>query len=236
MNSPPPEAASPLPPGGELTAARQSRFRVSCLMRGISSAICLLGLWASATAARADALDTLRDFVRDVKSGRAAFTQTVTSADGAKQKTSSGHFEFARPNRFRFAYTKPFEQLIVSDGQKVWIYDADLNQVTVRKFSQALGATPAALLAGASLDASFELAVQPSAEGIDWVLATPRQKDGAFQSMRIGFRGTALASVEIHDNFGQRSLLRFSDYSASQVIPEQNFRFVPPSGADVIEQ
>jgi outer membrane lipoprotein carrier protein len=186
--------------------------------------------------ARADALDTLHTFVRDVKSGRAVFAQTVTSADGKKQKNSSGTFEFARPNRFRFAYVKPFEQLIVSDGQKVWIYDADLNQVTVRRFSQALGATPAALLAGASLDSAFELAVQPSSDGIDWVLATPRQKDGAFQSMRIGFRGAELAAVEIHDNFGQRSRLNFSDYQANPPIAEQDFRFVPPSGADVIEQ
>jgi outer membrane lipoprotein carrier protein len=109
--------------------------------------------------------------------------------DGAKKKVSSGTFEFARPNRFRFSYLKPFEQQIVSDGQKVWIYDADLNQVTVRKLGQALGATPAALLAGAALEKEFDLSAQPSAEGIDWVMARPRQKDGAFESMRIGFRG-----------------------------------------------
>ncbi len=237
MNRLPPAAAAPLPPRGALTAARRSRFRVSRWLgarsRGFVCAALFCGL---SSMARADALQTLRDFVRDVKSGRAAFTQTVSSADGAKQKASSGTFEFARPNRFRFAYAKPFEQLIVSDGQKVWIFDADLNQVTVRQFSQALGSTPAALLAGASLDSAFDLAAQPSAEGIDWVLATPRQRDGAFQSMRIGFRGASLAAVEIHDNFGQRSRLNFSDYQANQPIPEQNFRFVPPSGADVIEQ
>jgi len=195
---------------------------------------CLLG--CAALAAQADALDTLREFVRDVKSGRASFTQTVTSADGAKKRVSSGSFEFARPNRFRFAYAKPFEQLIVSDGQKVWIHDVDLNQVSVRKLSAALGATPAALLAGASLDKEFELAAQPSQEGIDWVQATPRQKDGAFQSMRIGFRGKELAAVEILDSFGQRSLLQFSQYAANATLPESSFRFVPPSGADVIEQ
>jgi len=186
--------------------------------------------------ARADALDTLREFVRDVKSGSAAFTQTVTSADGVKKKTSSGSFEFARPNRFRFAYTQPFEQLIVSDGQKVWIYDADLNQVTVRQLTQALGATPAALLAGASLDKEFELAAQPARDGIEWVQATPRQKDGAFQSMRIGFRGKELAAVEILDAFGQRSLLQFSQYAANVAIADSSFRFVPSAGTDVIEQ
>jgi outer membrane lipoprotein carrier protein len=187
-------------------------------------------------AAHADALDTLREFVRDVKSGRASFTQTVTSADSAKKRLSSGSFEFSRPNRFRFAYAKPFEQLIVSDGQKVWIHDVDLNQVSVRKLGAALGATPAALLAGASLDAEFELAAQASKDGIDWVQAVPRQKDGAFQSMRIGFRGKELAAVEILDSFGQRSLLQFSQYAANVTLPDTSFRFVPPAGADVIEQ
>jgi outer membrane lipoprotein carrier protein len=187
-------------------------------------------------AARADALDTLREFVRDVKSGRANFTQTVSSADGTKKRTSSGSFEFMRPNRFRFAYAKPFEQLIVSDGQKVWIHDADLNQVSVRKLSAALGATPAALLAGASLDKEFDLAAQPSTDGVDWVRATPRQTDGAFQSMRIGFRGKELAAVEILDSFGQRSVLQFSQYAANVALTEQSFRFVPPPGADLIEQ
>lgn len=195
---------------------------------------CLLS--CSALAARADALDTLREFVRDVKSGRASFTQTVTSVDGAKKRNSSGSFEFVRPNRFRFAYAKPFEQLIVSDGQKVWIHDLDLNQVSVRRLNQALGATPAALLAGASLEQEFELAAQPSKDGVDWVMATPRQKDGAFQSMRIGFRGKDLAAVEILDSFGQRSVLQFSQYAANVALPEQTFRFVPPAGADVIEQ
>jgi outer membrane lipoprotein carrier protein len=198
----------------------------------------LLGglLVGALSVARADALDTLREFVRDVKSGRASFTQTVTSADGVKKRTSTGSFEFARPDRFRFSYAKPFEQLIVSDGQKVWIFDADLNQVSVRRLSAALGATPAALLAGASLDKEFELVAQPSKDGIDWVLATPRQKDGAFQSMRVGFRGKELAAVEILDSFGQRSLLQFSQYAANVALPEQRFRFVPPPGADVIEQ
>ena len=189
-----------------------------------------------ASVARADSVDTLREFVRDVKSGRAAFTQVVSSADGQKKRTSSGSFEFERPNRFRFAYTKPFEQLIVSDGQKVWIHDVDLNQVSVRRLTQALGATPAALLAGATLDKEFELAAQPSEGGVDWVQATPRQKDGAFQSMRIGFRGKDLAAVEILDGFGQRSRLDFSQYTANVPIPEASFRFVPPKGADVIEQ
>ena len=187
-------------------------------------------------AAHADAVDTLQAFVRDVKTGRADFTQTVTAPDGVKKKSSSGSFEFARPNRFRFAYAKPFEQVIVADGQKVWIFDADLNQVTARKFSAALGATPAALLAGGALDKDFDLAAQPAAGGLDWVLATPKAKDGAFQSVRVGFKGKDLAAVEIVDSFSQRSLLQFGKFVANPALPAETFKFTAPAGADVIEQ
>jgi outer membrane lipoprotein carrier protein len=190
----------------------------------------------AAHAARADAVDTLRNFVRDVKTGRADFTQTVTSPDGSKRKVSSGSFEFARPDRFRFAYSKPFEQTIVGDGQKVWIYDADLNQASSRKFTQALGATPAALLAGGALDGEFDLSPQPAKDGIDWVQAVPKAKDGTIQSMRVGFRGQDLAAVEIVDSFGQRSLLQFARFRPNAPVPAESFRFVIPPGADVIEQ
>ena len=198
--------------------------------------VALVALGLAASLARADAVDALKDFVRDVKTGSAQFTQTVTSPDGAKKKKSSGSFEFARPNRFRFAYAKPFEQVIVADGQKVWIYDADLNQVTSRKLSAALGATPAALLAGSGLEKDFDLAPQPAAGGLDWVLATPKAKDGAFQSVRVGFKGKELAAVEIVDSFSQRSLLQFGKFVANPSLPEQTFKFTAPPGADVIEQ
>jgi outer membrane lipoprotein carrier protein len=187
-------------------------------------------------AARADAVDTLKDFVANVKTGHANFTQTVTSPDGAKKKTSSGSFDFSRPNRFRFTYAKPFEQVIVADGQKVWIYDADLNQASSRKFSSALGATPAALLAGGSLDKDFDLVALPAKDGLDWVQANPKLKDGSFKSVRVGFRGKDLAAVEIIDAFDQRSLLQFSQFTAGVSFAPDAFRFTPPAGADVIEQ
>jgi outer membrane lipoprotein carrier protein len=186
--------------------------------------------------AQADGVDTLKEFVRDVKTGRAAFTQTVTSPDGVKKKNSSGMFEFSRPNRFRFAYLKPFEQLIVADGQKVWIFDSDLNQASSRKLSAALGTTPAALLAGGSLDKEFDLSALPAKDGLDWAQALPRTKDGAFQSMRVGFKGKDLAAVEIVDSFGQRSLLQFTQFMANVSLPADGFKFTPPPGADVIEQ
>ncbi len=187
-------------------------------------------------AARADAVDTLKEFVRDVKTGRAQFTQTVTSPDGKKNKTSTGSFEFSRPNRFRFAYAKPFEQTIVGDGQKVWIYDADLNQASSRKIGAALGATPAALLAGGSLEKDFELAALPARDGLEWAQATPKAKDGAFKSVQVGFRGKELGAIEIIDAFGQRSLLQFKQFSPGVTIAPETFTFTPPPGADVIEQ
>ena len=199
-------------------------------------AFVLAALLAANAAAHADAVDTLREFVRDVKSGRAAFTQTVTASDGVRKKTSSGQFEFLRPNRFRFAYTKPFEQLIVADGVKVWIYDADLNQASSRRIAQALGATPAALLAGGSLDGEFTLAPQPARDGIEWALATPKAKDGPFQSMRVGFKGKELAAVEITDSFGQRSALAFSRFEPNVSFDAERFRYTPPAGAEVVEQ
>ena len=194
------------------------------------------GLLAAAGVAHAEAVDTLREFVRDVKSGRANFTQTVTSPDGARKKTSSGSFEFVRPNRFRFVYQKPFEQTIVADGQKVWIYDPDLNQASSRKLANAIGSTPAALLAGGNLEQDFALSSQPSAGGLDWALATPKAKDGAFQSMKVGFKGKELAAVEIVDSFGQRSFLQFSGFAANPALPPETFRFTVPAGADVLEQ
>lgn len=193
-------------------------------------------MFAAAAASAQTAVDTLKEFVRDVKTGRAEFTQTVTSPDGAKKKTSSGKFEFSRPNRFRFTYLKPFEQVIVADGQKVWIYDADLNQASSRKFSQALGATPAALLAGGSLEKDFDLAAQPSKDGLHWVEATPKAKEGSFKSVRVGFKGKTLSAIEVVDAFNQRSLLQFSQFVANEPIKPETFVFTVPKGADVIEQ
>jgi outer membrane lipoprotein carrier protein len=186
--------------------------------------------------AHADATDALRAFVRDTQSGRASFTQTVTSPDGAKKRTSSGQFEFARPGRFRFAYDKPYEQLIVADGQKVWTYDPELKQAVSRTQADALGATPAALLAGDGLERDFTLKPLPPADGLEWVQALPRASDGAFREVRVGFRGKALAAVDLIDSFGQRSTLRFDAMQVNPALAPERFRFTPPAGADVIAQ
>lgn len=206
--------------------------------------------WAAC--AQADGVETLRAFVKDVQSGRGAFTQVVTSPDGKRVRKSAGSLEFQRPNKFRFTYQTPAEQVIVGDGQKVWLWDADLNQVTVRPMGQAMGSTPAALLAGGSLDKDFVLknvaasssnaaaatsaGSQQLSSSIEWVEALPRTKDGQFQSVRVGFRGPNLAALEILDSFGQRSRLDFAQFESKVALPAARFQFTPPTGADVLNQ
>lgn len=213
--------------------------RRDALLRLPAAAWLAATLSLASAAAHADAVDRLREFAREVKGGEATFTQTVTSADGSRRKVSSGTFAFLRPNRFRFAYAKPFEQTIVADGQKVWIHDPDLNQASSRPLSRALGQTPAALLAGAAPEQDFQLTADGARDGLEWVKATPKAKEGAtFQAIRVGFKGKELAAVEIVDNFGQRSLLQFSGWAtgAAALPAPERFRFVPPAGAEVVEQ
>ena len=206
------------------------------MKRSLRLGLALAAALTTPLASAADPVETLRAFVRDVRSGHAEFTQTVTSPDGARKKSSTGSFDFARPNRFRFAYAKPFEQTIVGDGEKVWIHDADLNQVSSRKLGQALGATPAALLAGGTLERDFDLANLPPRDGLEWAEAKPKAKDGAFQAVRVGFKGGELGALEIIDCFGQKSLLRFTGFAANAPVNADVFRFKVPPGADVIEQ
>ena len=203
------------------------------VVAGVLLALLVL-LWPAP--ARADGLQSLRSFVREDSSGRAAFTQTVTSPDGARRRVSTGTLEFQRPGRFRFQYAKPFEQLIVADGTRVWIHDPELSQATSRPLAQALGQTPAAILAGGSLERDFELAALPAEGGLEWVQALPRDKDGPIQSLRVGFRGQELAVLELRDSFGQRSRLELRELRLNGPVTTGAFRFTPPPGTDVIEQ
>ena len=187
------------------------------------------------TSAFATATDELRDFVKTVKSGKSTFTQTVTAPNG-KQKLSNGSFEFSRPNRFRFVYEKPYAQTVVGDGTKVWIYDPDLNQASSRKLGDALANTPAALIVSNDIDKVFTLADQPSKDGLDWVLATPKQAEGTVRALRVGFRNHALAQLEIDDSFGQKSLIVFNAFEPNAKLATDTFVFTPPKGADVSEQ
>lgn len=189
-------------------------------------------------------LQSLEAFIQNVQSGRTDFTQTVTTPAREGQETrvkkSSGRFAFQRPGRFRFDYEKPFEQVIVADGDMLWLYDMDLNQVTQRPQAQVLAQTPAALIAAATglheIEADFELSDAPDDKGLQWVKAVPRTADGMLQEVRVGFDGDALAALEIIDGFGQRSLLEFSGVEVNPALPADTFDFKVPDGADVLRQ
>ncbi|MEO7392679.1 MAG: outer membrane lipoprotein chaperone LolA [Ramlibacter sp.] len=210
-------------------------------MKKFAPVFLLLGF---ALAAQASGLDALENFVKTARSGRAEFTQVVTgpARDGqaARSKTSSGTFEFVRPNRFRFNYKKPFEQVIVADGQTLWLHDLDLNQVTQRKQSAVLGSTPAALIASApdlaAMRKDFNLEPTGDKDGLQWVQATPKAKEGQLHSVKIGFRGNDLAALEILDGFGQRSVITFGKLEINAALSPERFQFKPPPGTDVSRQ
>jgi len=197
-----------------------------------------------ALVARASGLDALENFVKNAKTGRAEFTQVITGpakeGQAARSKTSTGTFEFSRPSRFRFNYKKPFEQVIVADGQTLWMYDVDLNQVTQRKQAAVLDSTPAALIASApnvaTLRKDFNLEAAGEKDGVSWVQATPKTKEGQLHSMKVGFRGSDLAALEILDGFGQRSVITFSKMEVNAAIAPEAFRFKPPPRTDVSRQ
>lgn len=194
--------------------------------------------------AQADGLQSLEQFLKNSQAGEASFTQTVTSpakeGQAPRVKTSSGSFAFQRPGKFKFLYKKPFEQTIVADGTTLTLFDADLNQVTQRQQSKALGQTPAALLASAAslqaLKGEFNLSNAPDADGQQWVLATPKGQDGQLKNVKVGFKGDELTALEIEDGFGQRSVVRFVGLKTLPSLPSSAFEFSIPSGAEVIRQ
>ncbi len=202
-----------------------------------------LALCTAAWAAQAGALESLETFIKSARSGRAEFTQVVTSPprDGqaARSRTSTGTFEFQRPNRFRFVYRKPFEQTLVADGETLWMHDVGLNQVTSRKQAKVLGSTPAALIASApdleTLKRDFDLQALPDSGGLQWVQATPKTKEGQLTGMKVGFRGNELAALDITDAFGQRSQLTFNGMQVNGGVAPDAFKFQPPQGADVVK-
>ena len=183
-------------------------------------------------AAHADGIAQLKRFVGETRSMKASFSQVVT---GRQTQTASGSMELSRPGKFRWSYEKPFEQLVVGDGAKVWVYDKDLNQVIVRPLDAALGATPAALLAGDNaLERNFTLVDGGAADGLAWVEATPTSADSTFTKVRIGFRGQLPRAMELVDAFGQTTRLQFEAFERNVALPADLFRFAPPAGADVV--
>jgi len=185
--------------------------------------------------AHAGAIDTLHRFLESTKTLRADFAQTVVAKNGKKPQLSNGVLMLSRPGKFRWQIERPYAQLIVGDGEKVWIYDADLRQVTVKKVDKALGSTPAALLVGdIGIERNFTLNEGGERDGLAWVEATPKAPDSGFEKLRLGFSGGDLKAMELYDNFGQTTALSFSRSTRNAPIAAATFAFTPPAGVDVI--
>ena len=189
-----------------------------------------------AFAAHAGGLDDFLAFNATAKTATARFEQQVMDRNGKVVERGSGTFAFARPGKFRWTYEKPHQQVLVADGARLYIHDPDLNQVTVKRIDQAISSTPAALLAGRDdITKLFTLRDAGTAEGLSWVEASPKAPDSGFERVRLGLQGRTLAAMELHDQLGGRTMLRFSDVKANASVPPETFAFKPPKGADVIE-
>lgn len=187
--------------------------------------------------AQARAVAALREFLAQTKSARGEFTQQVTRGQATAAPPSSGTFSFERPGRFRWTYLKPYEQVLVADGERLFLYDKDLNQVTVRKVAAALPASPASILFGGNeFERDFVVTDAGMRDGVAWLNAVPRAKDSQFERIEIGFRDGVPAAMVIADSFGQVSRLVFSRFERNARIDAQQFRFVPPPGADVLQE
>jgi outer membrane lipoprotein carrier protein len=197
-------------------------------------AACLFGACALAHAA---SIETLKAFLQQTSSGKARFAQIIVDKNLKELQRVTGTMQFQRPGKFRWEYHKPYEQTIVGDGAKLWIYDKDLNQVTVRKLDQALGNSPAALLAGNNdIERIYTLNNLGNQEGLDWLEAVPKAKENAFERVRLGFSASGLEAMELRDAFGQVTIIKFAGLERNPVLPAETFRFTPPKGADVITE
>jgi len=185
--------------------------------------------------ASASSLERFQVYVRTTQGARADFEQKVYDRSAKLVQESRGSFVFLRPGRFRWTYAKPFPQVIVGDGERVWIYDEDLRQVTVRRTARALGATPAALLAGASeIEKTFELSEAGEKGGLAWLEARPRESEAGFERVRLGLGVAGVEAMELVDHFGQTTVLRFSNIARNPKLEGTEFRFTPPKGVDVL--
>ena len=204
-------------------------------MAGVLRLGCLAAAIAVAGPAAAGSLERFQSFIRTTQSARGEFEQKVYDRNKKLVQDSKGNFAFQRPGKFRWVFSKPYSQLIVGDGQRVWVYDADLNQVTVRKLTSALGATPAALIAGhADIERSFDFTDTGEAGGLQWLDAKPREKDAGFERIRMGFGLAGIDAMELVDQFGQTTLLKFTHLQRNPALEAGLFRFTPPKGADLL--
>jgi outer membrane lipoprotein carrier protein len=197
----------------------------------------LLTLLLPGSAFAAASVDTLKALLNQTTTAKARFAQSVLDKNNKTLQQATGTMEFLRPGRFRWEYNRPYEQTIVGDGSRLWIYDKDLNQVTVRKLDRALGASPAALLAGSNeIEKSYALKSAGGEGGLDWLEAIPKSQDTAFERIKLGFGKTGLEQMELKDQFGQTTHIKFADLERNVKIAPDSFRFTPPKGAAVISE
>ena len=203
------------------------------------AALLATSAFAFSSVASAAALDQFKSFVASTKSAKGDFTQQQLgkSKSGKATGPSSGTFVFARPGKFIWTYQKPYEQVLQADGDQLYIYDKDLNQVTSRKLGNALGSSPAAILFGSNnLEQNFTLTEAGERDGMEWLNATPKAKDTSFEQISIGLKGGVPMAMELKDTFGQTSRLTFANFQRNPPLGEQQFKFVVPQGADVVKQ
>ncbi len=195
-------------------------------------------LFGTCALANAASIENLKAFLQQTTSAKARFAQIIVDKNLRELQRVTGTMQFQRPGKFRWEYHKPYEQVIVGDGARLWIYDKDLNQVTVRKLDQALGNSPAALLAGNNeIERVYTLTNLGNQEGLDWLEAVPRAQENAFERVRLGFgKAGGLEAMELRDAFGQVTIIKFAGLEANPKLPPETFRFTPPKGADVITE
>ena len=187
--------------------------------------------------AHAGPIEKMRAFIEQTRSARAVFTQTVADSSGQVSQQASGMVQFQRPGRFRWTYSKPYEQVIVGDGEKLWIYDKDLNQVTQRKLDKALGSSPAALLAGADdIEKYFSLNALGKKGKLEWLEVKPYDEESLFDKVRMGFNKNTLEVMELYDHFGQKTTIKLSRLERNPVTPSDIYTFTVPAGADVVTE
>lgn len=198
--------------------------------------ICACSIAGFSPAADATGLEQLKTFLATTARASGVFTQTVTARSGRKPQQSAGIFAFQRPGKFRWSYEKPYPQLLVSDGKTFWSYDPELKQVAIKKLDGAFGSSPAALLSGKDLERNFLLKEGAAEKGVEFIEATPKRDDASFERVKIGFVANLPVSMEIHDAFGQVSLLHFTRFGVNPTLPADLFHFTPPQGADIVHE
>jgi len=201
----------------------------------IKVSVLVVSLLASGLLHASTGTERLKTFFADVSAVRADFNQKVLGAEQQTLQETSGQMLLLRPGNFRWDYHKPYEQQIVSNGKKVWLYDVDLEQVTIKTIDGTLGNTPALLLSSdVPIEENFTVRELGDEQNLKWVELVPLQKESSFERLVLGFNEENLVTMELHDAFGQLTRLHFSKIERNPVIDPGKFNFIPPANVDVI--